>query len=68
MIFLNLMEMAICFISVRNVDEFILGKSKHGTRNLKRHSKLCKKKNFRDIGQALSNSRSGSLGKRHPDF
>ena len=29
---------------------------------------LCKKRNFRDIGQLLLDSRSGSLGNRHPNF
>jgi len=37
--------------------------SKHWTGNLKRHLANCKKRNFRDIGQLLLESRSGSLGK-----
>jgi len=35
---------------------------------LKRHLNICKKRNFRDIGQLLPESRSGSLGNRHPEF
>ena len=44
------------------------GESKHGTENLKRHLVHCKKRNFRDIGQLLLDSRYGSLGNRHPNF
>ena len=42
--------------------------SKNGTGNLKRHLDICKKRNFRDIGQLLLESRSGFLGNRHLEF
>ncbi|KAJ8434059.1 hypothetical protein Cgig2_012661 [Carnegiea gigantea] len=44
------------------------GESKNGTRNLKSHLDICKKRNFRDIGQLLLNSRSSSLENRCADF
>ena len=44
------------------------GDSKYGTGNLKRHTINCKRKNVRDIGQLLLQSRSGSLSSRRPEF
>ena len=44
------------------------GDSKYGTGNLKRHLIICKRRNTRDIGQLLLESRSGSLGSRRPEF
>ena len=42
--------------------------SKNETENLKMHLEICNKRNFRDIGQLLFDSRYGSLGNRHLDF
>ncbi|KAJ8430813.1 hypothetical protein Cgig2_006562 [Carnegiea gigantea] len=44
------------------------GDSRYGTDNLKRHLGNCKRRNVRDIGQLLLESRSGSLGSRRPEF
>lgn len=42
--------------------------SKYGIGNLKRHLGNFKRRNVRDIGQLLLESRSGSLGSRHLGF
>ena len=56
------------FVKCKKCGQLYPGESKHGTGNLKRHLGLCKKRNFRDIGQLLLDSRSGSLGNRLPNF
>ena len=42
--------------------------SKNGTENLKRHLVNCKRRNFRDNGQLLLDSRSSYLGSRQSEF
>jgi len=56
------------FCKFKKCGQVYHGESKHGTRNLKRHLANCKKRNFRDIGQLLLESKSGSLGNKRPDF
>ena len=48
------------FVKCKNCGQLYPGESKHGTENLKRHLGLCKKRNFRHIGQLLLDSRSSS--------
>ena len=56
------------FCKCKKCGQVYPGESKHGTGNLKRHLANCKKRNFRDIGQLLLESKSGSLGNKRPDF
>ena len=60
--------MVICFANVKKCGQVYPRESKHEIGNLKRHLANCKKRNFKDIGQLLLKSRSGSLGNRRPDF
>jgi len=52
----------------KKCDQVYSADSKYETGNLKRHILNCKRKNVRDIGQLLLQSRSGSLSNRHAKF
>jgi len=56
------------FCRCKKCGQTYAGDNSYGTRNLKRHLGKCKRRNFRDIGQLLLESRSGSLGNRLPLF
>ena len=56
------------FCKCKKCGQLYPGDSKYGTRNLKRHLGNCKRRNFRDIGQLLLESRSGTLGSRRVVF
>lgn len=56
------------FCKCKKCGQVYPGDSKYGIENLKRHLDFCKKRNFRDIGQLLLESRSGSLGNRRAEF
>lgn len=56
------------FCKCKKCGQVYPGDSKNGTGNLKRHLNICKKMNFRDIGQLLLESRYGSLGNRLSEF
>ena len=56
------------FCKCKNCGQTYTGDSSYETENLKRHLGKCKRRNFRDIGQLLLESRYGCLENRLPQF
>ena len=68
MIFFEPNEDGNLFCKCKKCGQVYPRESKHGAENLKRHLEHCKKRNFRDIGQLLLDSRSDSLSHKRPNF